>query len=365
MTFRESLNFAFCILIFELILILPACGRKGNPSVPIHYMPGMVENLVASPKENTVLLRWRGPEKNDDGTSIKDLSGFVILRAEIPVGIEECRCEYKKIKMIDLNKPYPAYMKGEIVYYLDKGEDLSPQGLSYGKTYGYKVFSMNKSKILSREKDSRVMLSVPPGPPERLKTEIGEGKVTLRWAPPIKKIDGTELTDLKGYNIYRSREKGVYEDDPVNPGLIISNTYTDQGLENNKTYYYTIKAANNTEAPFNEGPVSEEISATPQKLTPPGSPKRLIAVPAEGKIFLTWDENKEPELSGYKVYRSTTPKTGYILLTQEPINKTTYTDKYVNPDIKYYYRVTAVDNAPKPNESLPSEEVEAQIKYIR
>jgi len=186
--------------------------------------------------------------------------------------------------------------------------------------------------------------------------------VTLSWLPPSKRIDGAELTDLKGYNIYRTRDKGVYGDRPVNPGLILSLTYTDQGLENNKTYYYIIKAVNKLTPPWNEGPPSEEIAATPQKLTPPSPPKRLIAVPAERKIFLTWDENKEPEVAGYNIYRSLSPKTGFILITPSPLNKTTFTDMDVLPKIKYYYRVTAIDNAPEPNESLPSEEVEVGIK---
>lgn len=359
---KKLLNFAFCILIFELVLFLSACGRKGDPKVPIRYIPGAVEDILASPKENTVLLSWKRPEKNEDGTPIKDLAGFIILRAEIPEGIVECRCEYRKIRVIDLDKPEPAIIKGDMVYYHDKGEDLSPPGLSYGKTYGYKVISMNRSKILSKEMESRVPLLIPPGPPESFKAIPGEGKVTLSWASPMKKINGSELTDIKGYNLYRSRGKGVYGDNPVNPGLILSLTYTDQGLENNKTYYYIVKAVNTLTPPWNEGPSSEEILVTPQKMTPPAPPERLIAVPAEGKIFLTWDENKELELAGYKVYRSLRPKTGYILLTPEPIFKTTFTDTDVASNLRYYYRVTAIDNAPKPNESLPSKEVEAQIR---
>jgi hypothetical protein len=345
-----------------IFFILTSCGRKGDPKVPVRYIPGPVEDLVATPKENTVLLSWKRPEKNEDGTPIKDLAGFIILRAEIPPGINECKCEYIKIRMIDLDKHEPAIIEGEKIAFLDKGEDLSPPGLSYGKTYGYKVFSINRSKILSKEKEARITLSIPPGQPEKLRAMAGEGKVALSWDPPGYRIDGSELTNLKGYNLYRSTEKGVYGDTPVNPGLILSVTYTDQGLENNKTYYYTVKAVNTLTPPWNEGPSSEEISVTPQKLTPPAPPKRLIAIPSEGQIFLTWDENTEPELAGYRVYRSLSPKIGYALITPEPIIKTTFTDEDVVPNTKYFYRVTAIDNAPKPNESLSSNEAEAQIR---
>jgi len=360
--YRGLLNLLFLIFILKLIFILPGCGKKADPRAPVRYIPGAVKDLVARQKENRVLLSWKMPEENEDGTPIKDLVGFLILRAEILEGTGECRCKYKRRAMIYLERPEPAIIKDGTVTFLDKGEDLSPPGLIYGKTYGYKVFSMNRSKILSKEREARVTLSVPPGPPEGFMAIAGEGKVTLSWSPPIKRSDGTELTDLKGYNIYRTRERGVYGDEPVNSGLILSLTYLDQGLQNNKTYYYIVKAVNNLTPPWNEGPPSEEISVTPQKMTPPAPPKRVIAVPAEGKIFLTWDENTEPEVAGYKVYRSLTPKTGFTLLTHEPIIKTTFTDPDVVSNTRYYYRVTAIDNAIKPNESLPSEEVEAEIK---
>lgn len=348
------------LLTSYFLLFIISCGRKGDPKIPVRYIPGPVEDLQVVPKENTVLLSWKMPEKNEDGSPIKDLAGFLIFRADKSEKVKEYI--YKKVLFVDLEKPEAFIIKENMVLFHDKGEDLSPPGLIYDKTYGYRVFSINKSKILSKERTVDITLSIPPGPPESLNAIPGEGKVTLNWLPPSKRIDGAELIDLKGYNIYRTSDKGIYGDRPINPGLILSHTYTDQGLENNKTYYYIVKAVNTLTPPWNEGPPSEEIAATPQKLTPPSPPKRVIAVPAEGKVFLTWDENKEPEVSGYKVYRSLKPKTEFILITPSPIIKTTFTDMDVLPKIKYYYRVTAIDNAPKPNESLPSEEVEVEIK---
>lgn len=359
--FRPSLFIVLILLLTfysSLFTLFTACGRKGDPKVPVRYVPGAVEELIAIPKENTVLLRWKFPEKNEDGSPIKDLAGFVILRADI----SESVYEYKKVSSIDLDKPEPSIIKENMVVYVDKGDDLSPRGLSYGKTYGYMILSVNKSKILSKERVSKITLSVPPSIPGSFRATPGEGTATLSWTPPLKRIDGSELTDLKGYNIYRSKEKGIYGDRPINAGLIVSLTFRDQGLENNIAYYYIIKAVNTLTPPWNEGPPSDEISATPQRMTPPSPPKRLIAVPADNKIFLTWDENKEIELAGYRVYRSLSSKTGYSLLPPETIFKTTFTDTNVVPKRKYYYRVTAIDNALKPNESLPSEEVEAQIK---
>jgi fibronectin type 3 domain-containing protein len=41
-------------------------------------------------------------------------------------------------------------------------------------------------------------------------------------------------------------------------------------------------------------------------------------------------------------------------LTPEPIHETTYRDTTVKPGVTYVYAVEAVDNAPVPNVSAPS-----------
>lgn len=251
-------------------------------------------------------------------------------------------------------------MKGDVISYQDRDPTLK-----YNKTYSYKVHSINKAGIMSKESnETRITLLVPPGPPTITHIDARDGSVTLRWDAPNRKIDGTPLDNLKGYNLYRADAIGVYGDEPVNKGLILSRTYKDTGLKNNTKYRYILRAVNNIAPPWNEGPDSEEITAIPYNTIPPDTPKRLVTVPAEGRILVTWDESPTPDVIGYKLYRSTTKGKDYVLLTPEPINRTTYTDIDIKPDIRYYYKVTAVDNALKPNESKPSEEVEGIIKPV-
>ena len=60
-------------------------------------------------------------------------------------------------------------------------------------------------------------------------------------------------------------------------------------------------------------------------------------------IFLSWDISISLDISGYNVYRATSPGGAYQMLNSSPLVDTTYLDSDVVPGQSYYYVVTAVD----------------------
>jgi len=97
----------------------------------------------------------------------------------------------------------------------------------------------------------------------------------------------------------------------------------------------------------------------PGDTTPPEAPTGLVAT-ATGSysIDLDWDDNTEPDLAGYKVYRDTvsgfTPDGGNFVADA---TSSLYSDTGLTATTTYYYRVTAVDNSS--NESDPSIQADA------
>ncbi len=83
------------------------------------------------------------------------------------------------------------------------------------------------------------------------------------------------------------------------------------------------------------------------------APQNVAAVgnPVVGNS-LTWSANFET-VTGYNIYRSTAPTTGFSLLTSSPITATSYLDTSATVGTLYYYRVTAVNSA-IPAESFPT-----------
>jgi len=92
--------------------------------------------------------------------------------------------------------------------------------------------------------------------------EGGQGvqnRATLTWNPPTTNVDGTELTDLAGYNIYYGTSSGNYTETAnlANPN---TTEYTIDNLSPN-TYYFAVTAYDEM---GNESDYSNEVSKTIQ-----------------------------------------------------------------------------------------------------
>jgi hypothetical protein len=77
------------------------------------------------------------------------------------------------------------------------------------------------------------------------------------------------------------------------------------------------------------------------------------------KVSLYWKRNRELDLAGYNIYRSTTPGSGYQRINYSLVLKPKYIDKQIIKGTTYYYVVTAVNAAG--GESGYSNEVEVVI----
>jgi len=75
----------------------------------------------------------------------------------------------------------------------------------------------------------------------------------------------------------------------------------------------------------------------------PAAPTELVAEPGNNQISLDWDDNTEPDLAGYNVYRSLNPGSGYTKLNGSLLTDSNYLDTSADNLITYYYAVTAED----------------------
>lgn len=222
-----------------------------------------------------------------------------------------------------------------------------------GITYYYRVTAVdtseNESSYSEVEASGMPLDSDPPDAPTGIYATAGDSEIIIDW------IDNTEY-DLDNYEVYRSTTSGFTPGPPTFIASVIASEYTNSGLTNGTKYYYKAKAidtSSNLSAP------SDEVSATPSDLTPPSAPTNLTATASDGQVELDWDDNAEPDLQDYNIYRSTTSGSSYILIDSvsgaPPASD--YIDTTVTNEDTYYYVVTAVDAAL--NESDASDEVSA------
>lgn len=90
---------------------------------------------------------------------------------------------------------------------------------------------------------------------------------------------------------------------------------------------------------------------------PPAAPTGLVATAGDGVVSLNWNDNGEPDLAGYNVYRSTNLGGPYTKINGSLALTSDYSDTAVTNGTTYYYVVTAEDSAV--NESGNSSEVSA------
>jgi len=180
----------------------------------------------------------------------------------------------------------------------------------------------------------------PPGPPYNFRVEvISELAVRFLWSPK-------SYYNLKGYNIYRSTTSGDTTSPPLNTVILTDTVYEDVHLSPSQIYYYTITCVDNDDR---EGTRSNEIPILPGRPSPP------VGVEAEAQksqVSLVWNQNSEPDLQGYKIYRIRSYDSLFQLVDSIKTD-TTYVDNIVENGVVHYYQVTAFDTMGL--ESYPSD----------
>jgi len=190
--------------------------------------------------------------------------------------------------------------------------------------------------------------TIPPAVPTGLSATPSTGTITLNW-------DDNNEGDLYAYDIYRSSTSGG-QTNRLNLVRSKTSAYTDTNVAGTRTYYYVVTAVDTN---FNSSADSLEVSATvPADSTPPAAPSGVSATAGDGTVLLDWNNNIEPDVNGYNVYRSTTPGGPYTMLNGALLGISNYTDNSVTNGTSYYYVVTATDTSL--NESANSGQVSAR-----
>jgi hypothetical protein len=143
---------------------------------------------------------------------------------------------------------------------------------------------------------------------------------------------------------------------PVPPG---DTQYLDRTVENERTYYYSVRALRQESGTTARGATSPRVAATPGRMTPPAPPTNLVAAPSAGTVRLSWTPSPDSNVAGYIVYRGG-PNAELARLGSVSAPATTFTDRGLAPGT-YRYVVTAQDATARANESAPSNEVSVTL----
>lgn len=228
------------------------------------------------------------------------------------------------------------------------------QGFLVGYDYSYKIVAETRKKHRGLDSNiTQIVYAVQPGPPDGLTASLGERKITLTWRAPSHACTGESPIELLGYNIYRAAKPDFSTALALNPKPQPELTYIDANVTNDTQYYYCVRAVSKTYSVI--GPRSETLAVTMEDQYPPGPPQNLSVVSAGTQVNLIWLRNREPDVAGYNVYRSTRKTKQPVKINSELVTRSTFVDASVITGVEYTYYITAVDNSQHQNESQASD----------
>jgi hypothetical protein len=290
------------IAILAALLLLAACGKVGEPLPPIVRVPQRVDNLSAAQSGYTAVLTWTNPSRYIDGNPATDTGIVHVFRNNFEIGTVAATAAGQP-------QSFQVNVRDSV-------------GVALAFTVQLAVPRAGKPSPPSNTASIQPMDV--PGSPRNLVAVVDLGKVVLAWDPP-------ELNPglVDAYVVQRSAMPTV--------SRVTSPRFEDTEYEPGKTYTYTITAVRqlNLQVP-GQGTLTGSVDAI-DKL-PPAMPTGLDVQQLLGNaVLVTWEPNTEPDLKGYRLYRSDRPA--------EPIVSAAnaYTDRGYVPGVGLSYSVLAED----------------------
>jgi hypothetical protein len=309
------------------LLLLAACGKRGDPLPPLRPTPQPVAGLKLSQRGDQMELGLVAPRVGTDGTRLRLLE-VEILRAD---GLPdwEFKSIAKRFKLLTV-APGEAILENEPL----------PRP---GTTVRIVARAIAKGHASIDTLPAVLEVQKPLTPPTGLVATLKPTGVELRWKG--------ESVLFGGFWPYRKPEKGTFGS-PVTPGPVAGPPFLDTSAPVGETVCYVVRSVA-TVSPIVESASSEEACVGVKDVSAPATPAALTAVvEPSGSVALSWSPGTETDLAHYRVYRSLDRSAAPERIAELPPGETSYRDSGLPSGSAPRYTVSAVDAVG--NESAPS-----------
>jgi hypothetical protein len=354
------------VLVLVLAASLLGCGVPGAPLPPSADIPRFVGDLKAIRKGDTVTLTWTTPTETSDGELIRKPGKMLVQRA-LRSG-PNSELAFQTISEL----PLQPTLKDDRAQQATTTDTLTSLHSGVAGFAVYMVLAQGhngKSFGLPNRVSVPLVPNLPP--PQKLSAKPVPTGIMLAWEPYGPAPTASTQTQY-AYKIMR-RLQGANQpvlvtqlkaDDPAN-------SFTDTGIEWEKSYQYWIVPVTLWQEGNRKGEIEGDDSPVVDVLAhdsfPPANPSGVEAVFSAAPqsaaapnsfIDITWTANTEPDLAGYNVYRHRENEQP-LKINSELVKTPRFADPGVQPGMKYFYSVTAVDL--RGNESGRSEETSETV----
>ena len=371
---------AACFIIFPGCLLLAGCGAPGMPTPPSPPIPSAITDLTARQSGDGALLSFTLPGKTVTGKRLTENPACEIFRGAVKADGSTDAQSFRLVYAIP-SAMVPNYVVEKHVEFTDP---LAPEE---SKAHpGGKVAYLVRTRISPKKAsaDSNIVEVVIFPVPQRITNvdaHVTETAIELSW-PPITQTSGGEALGDVSYRLFRGQLNS-----PVNQAAIdtamknlaqahwksrlallaspASTSYRDADFAFDETYVYVVRTVATARPEILESADSVPLIVTPKDIFPPAAPQGLLAAVLQGDpsvapvVDLSWSISPEPDVAGYRVYRSEQEGQRGAAVASEMLPTPAYHDAAVQLGHRYWYTVTAVDRSG--NESPASGPVPAEI----
>jgi fibronectin type 3 domain-containing protein len=173
--------------------------------------------------------------------------------------------------------------------------------------------------------------------PADLRAVAYDGRVGLAWSPNIQE-------DVAGYNVYRSLHEAGPSTELSTDAIVAEAVYEDREVRNGTKYFYRVTAVS---LGGHESEPSAVAAATPnpdETDVPPAAPTGVTLRPGNHIVRIDWDDNTEPDLAGYDVFR-TNENHGPVRLNEDRLTASEFVIEELPNGVEVELWVLAVDLA--------------------
>jgi len=317
-------------------------------STPDTTPPGNVSGMSATPALNQIFLSWTNPSDHD-------FAGVKILRK---------------------TTGFPANPTDGTVVFSGNATFFYDSGLTPGTVYYYTAFAYDEvpnysSAVSGAQASSTPNAPLPPpsepdvalpAKPTNFTAVAGNSQISLTWTNPSD-------NDFKGVRILRRTD--YYPISPTDGRIVYqgsATSFTDKGLTNGTTYFYTIFSYDKVKnysvvdlsvqaraTPYSGTPIPDAEPTNPPSTSfrepdsiPPANISGMSSSVSPGQIVLSWtDPFNDVDWAGTILVRKKggypqSPSDGIIVYKGTASN---YTDTNVVAGNTYYYAAFAYDHS--------------------
>ena len=319
-----------------LLLFSAGCGYVGGPLKPLANVPAKVTDLAAVQRGSIIIVHFPVPQQTTEARKIGK-------PVKLDLRIGSTPEPFNPAQWLDHAKPLSGIRVGQGLATLEIpiAEWTGKQAI-----LGVRVVGANgKDAGWSNYQAIRVVPA--PQVPVNLKLDNRAEGVHMSWSG--------------SGNQFRVIRRGNPGDAWGVVATLDSHEWTDTSTEFGKPYFYEVQSLVDVgDQKFAESDLSAPSDITPMDVFPPAVPTGLRADAAPGSMELVWDRNTEPDLAGYRIYRSTGDGPFEKLAESNEIPN--YSDRAVEHGKTYHYAIASFDRSTPPNESARSAGVEATFQ---